>query len=74
MLPRKIRTILFGCSTLFSLPLPLQASIPGIYLLGQIGSGNTHVNEQDAAALSVEHADLSGRFAVGYQFNQKYGH
>lgn len=70
MLPRKMSTIFFCCSALSSLPIPLQASIPGIYLLGQIGSGNTHISEQDAAALSVERADLSGRFAVGYQFNQ----
>ncbi|MDQ8038855.1 MAG: outer membrane beta-barrel protein [Rickettsiella sp.] len=64
-----------GLKTLFiffcSFPVLSNASIPGFYILGQIGSGNTHAEASDAAALSIDNKIVfTGRIAGGYQFNQ----
>lgn len=59
--------ILFFCS----FPVLVKASVPGFYLLGQIGSGNTHANAGNADALSInDRVVFTGRIAGGYQFNQ----
>jgi OOP family OmpA-OmpF porin len=59
--------LLFFCSC----PVLSYASIPGFYILGQIGSGNTHIEATDAAALSIDsRVVFTGRIAGGYQFNQ----
>jgi OmpA-OmpF porin, OOP family len=63
-----IRHLLFF---LYSFPGLTQASIPGFYILGQIGSGNTHAEAGNAAAISVDNRVVfTGRLAGGYQFNQ----
>ncbi len=47
------------------------ASIPGFYILGQLGSGNTHAEASNAAAISMDdRVVFTGRLAGGYQFNQ----
>jgi OmpA-OmpF porin, OOP family len=47
------------------------ASIPGFYILGQLGSGNTHAEATDAVAISMDdRVVFTGRVAGGYQFNQ----
>lgn len=52
-------------------PVLAHATIPGFYILGQIGSGNTHAEASDAAALSIDSKVVfTGRVAGGYQFNQ----
>lgn len=70
MCEKKWLTILlfFFC---YSFPSLSHASIPGFYILGQLGSGNTHAEASNAAALSVDSKIvLTGRIAGGYQFNQ----
>ncbi|MES2997787.1 MAG: outer membrane beta-barrel protein [Pseudomonadota bacterium] len=58
---------LFFCS----FPALASGSIPGFYILGQVGSGNTHAEASDAAALSIDSKIVfTGRIAGGYQFNQ----
>jgi len=58
---------------LFGFPVLTSASIPGFYVLGQIGSGDTHAEASDAAALSISNkAVLTGRVAGGYRFNQNF--
>lgn len=48
-----------------------HATIPGFYILGQVGSGNTHIQASDVPALSMDaKVVLTGRVAGGYQFNQ----
>jgi OOP family OmpA-OmpF porin len=60
---------LFVFSCIF--PTLANATIPGFYILGQIGSGNTHAEATDAAALSIDgRIVFTGRVAGGYQFNQ----
>ena len=64
-----------GLKTLFLLfctfPALGNATVPGFYILGQIGSGNTHAQASDAAALSInDRVVFTGRVAGGYQFNQ----
>lgn len=54
-----------------SFPVLANATIPGFYILGQIGSGNTHAEASDAAAISIDSKVVfTGRVAGGYQFNQ----
>src|SRR5579862_7144798 len=54
-----------------SFPALANATIPGFYILGQIGSGNTHAEASDAAAVSIDSKVVfTGRVAGGYQFNQ----
>jgi OmpA-OmpF porin, OOP family len=63
-----LKTLLLFLS---SLPSLSDASIPGFYILGQIGSGNTHAEASDATALSIDSKIVfTGRIAGGYQFNQ----
>jgi len=59
--------LFFSCSW----PILVSASIPGFYILGQMGSGDTHAEAANAAALSVSNqTGFAGRLAGGYQFNQ----
>lgn len=54
-------------------PAIVNASIPGFYILGQIGSGNTHAEASDANALAVDSKVVfTGRVAGGYLFNQNF--
>ncbi len=56
---------------IFAWCFPALASVPGFYILGQIGSGNTHAEASDAAAISIDdRVVFTGRIAGGYQFNQ----
>lgn len=67
---KKIRTkILFLFS--YSFPLLASASIPGFYILGQLGTADTHQEASNAAAQSINSKMVfTGRIAGGYQFNQ----
>jgi opacity protein-like surface antigen len=52
-------------------PLLSYASIPGFYLLGQLGTADTHQQASNAAALFINgKMSFTGRIAGGYQFNQ----
>jgi OOP family OmpA-OmpF porin len=54
-----------------SFPILVSASIPGFYILGQMGYGDTQAQASNAAALSInDKIVLTGRVAGGYQFNQ----
>lgn len=67
---KKIRIRLFFISLLF-FPLLASASIPGFYLLGQLGTADTHQEASNAAAQSINSKmAFTGRLAGGYQFNQ----
>ena len=56
---------------IFAWCFPALASVPGFYILGQIGSGNTHAEASNAAAMSIDdRVVFTGRIAGGYQFNQ----
>lgn len=56
---------------IFAWCFPALASVPGFYILGQIGSGNTHAQASDADAISInDRVVFTGRIAGGYQFNQ----
>jgi OmpA-OmpF porin, OOP family len=67
---KKIGTkILFLFS--YSVPLLANASIPGFYILGQLGTADTHQEASNAAAQSIDSKiAFTGRVAGGYQFNQ----
>lgn len=67
---KKIETkVLFLVSWCF--PLLSSASIPGFYILGQLGTADTHQEASNAAALSINSKmAFTGRIAGGYQFNQ----
>lgn len=65
---KKIGAIIFFCCCF---PVLSNASIPGFYLLGQLGTANTHLEASDAAALAIGGKMVfTGRVAGGYQFNQ----
>lgn len=59
-----------------------NATVPGIYVTGQIGYANTHMKSKvdmsalkDIATLDAYHLSnngLAGRLAFGYQFNQNF--
>lgn len=67
---KKIRTKLLFLF-LFAFPVLSHASIPGFYLLGQLGTADTHQQASNAAALSINgKMSFTGRIAGGYQFNQ----
>ena len=52
-------------------PVLASASIPGFYLLGQLGTADMHQEASNAAALSINSKmAFTGRIAGGYQFNQ----
>lgn len=62
----KLVFLLSGC-----MPLLANASIPGFYILGQLGTADTHQEASNAAALSINSKmAFTGRIAGGYQFNQ----
>jgi len=64
-----VKRILFIFSGCF--PLVASASIPGFYLLGQLGTADTHQEATNAAAQSINSKmAFTGRIAGGYQFNQ----
>jgi OmpA-OmpF porin, OOP family len=55
----------------YGFPLLASASIPGFYILGQLGTADTHQEASNAAAQSINSKmAFSGRIAGGYQFNQ----
>jgi OOP family OmpA-OmpF porin len=67
---KKSRAILFFLFP-FCFPYLAHASIPGFYLLGQLGTADTHQEASNAAALSINSKmAFSCRIAGGYQFNQ----
>jgi OmpA-OmpF porin, OOP family len=56
---------------LYGFPLLTCASIPGFYILGQLGTADTHQEASNAAAQSINSKmAFTGRIAGGYQFNQ----
>ncbi|OIZ98461.1 hypothetical protein BEV13_06705 [Rickettsiella grylli] len=66
----KIRIKLFFLFLLF-FSVFADASIPGFYLLGQLGTADTHQEASHAAAQSINNKmAFTGRIAGGYQFNQ----
>jgi opacity protein-like surface antigen len=67
---KKIRVKIFFLF-LYSFPLLASASIPGFYMLGQLGTADTHQEASNAAAQSINSKmAFTGRIAGGYQFNQ----
>lgn len=67
---KKIGTNIF-CLFCCCSPVLAHASIPGFYILGQLGTADIHQEATNAAALSVNNNMVfTGRIAGGYQFNQ----
>lgn len=68
---KKIRTKILFLLSSCCFPLLGNASIPGFYILGQLGTADTHQEASNAAALSINSKmAFTGRIAGGYQFNQ----
>lgn len=57
---------LLGVSTL------ANAALPGFYLGGQAGWGDTHYNSDATGATSKKDTGLAGRIFTGYQFDQNW--
>ncbi len=85
MLKKVLTTAVLGVSALGV--MAANAAAPGVYVTGQLGYANTHMNDKSniaaikgifpftanaADATNLSNNGLAGRLAIGYQFNQNF--